>query len=418
MAGFSELTRSFEKTREYMRDFYIYGFKSRADFHQRSARTYDNERRRIESYLGNAMAWSYGAEGKRIFISLDAARVYENPLYNAWKAKSFTDNDVLLHFFLLDALRKAPATIEPLCDLICTRSGRVFDAQTVRLKCNEYVKMGLLRTEKRGRSLIYMLSSDDLDTLPVPTDHLLAALQFFQGVAPFGEIGSFLLDNLNVRNELFCYKHQYVVHTLEDGVLLAMLQAMRENRAVSFDNRSARVRRTSTIQAVPLKFFVSAATGRRYVCVYLLARRRFQCFRLDSILSVAPLAEHPEAEALRQQLMFNADKIWGVSFGGNSRGDTLRMTLRIDEKTERYVFERLIREGRGGQAEWLDHQTVLYTKTAYDVCELSPWIKTFCGRILALESDNAEVTHRFQHDMARMAALYEERLGEKSEEGS
>ncbi len=408
MAGYSELTRSFEKIRDYMRDFYVYGFKSRNDFHQKSARTYDNERRRIESYLGGSMRFMYGSGGKRVFVSFNASRMMENPLYSAWKSKSFTDNDVLLHFLLMDCLRQGALTLEPLCDLVCTRGGRIFDSQTVRNKCNEYVREGLLEAKKQGKSMVYALSPMTIHSLLPDSAQLYNAIVFFQGAAPFGEVGSFLMDNAGQHNELFCYKHHYIVHTLESGVLLSMLKAIRENRIVSFDNRSARNGRFSTIQAVPLSIFVSCVTGRRYVCAYHMARKRYLCFRLDYVLSVRLLEQHPDAPAMKRKLTENYGKIWGVSFGGTSRGDTLCMTLRIDRRTESYVFERLAREGRGGTAEWLDDQTARYLKTAFDVCEASPWIKTFCGRILSLESTNEEVMRRFHNDTARMAAMYAE----------
>ena len=51
MSEFQELIKSFQKSRNYVRDFLIYGFKSRDDFSIKSGRTYDNERRRIESWL-------------------------------------------------------------------------------------------------------------------------------------------------------------------------------------------------------------------------------------------------------------------------------------------------------------------------------------------------------------------------------
>lgn len=52
MQEFHELIKNFDKIRDYMRQFYVYGFKVRSDFDAKSARTYDNERRRIESWLG------------------------------------------------------------------------------------------------------------------------------------------------------------------------------------------------------------------------------------------------------------------------------------------------------------------------------------------------------------------------------
>ena len=33
MSTYNELIKNFERIRSYMRDFYIYGFKSRDDFH-------------------------------------------------------------------------------------------------------------------------------------------------------------------------------------------------------------------------------------------------------------------------------------------------------------------------------------------------------------------------------------------------
>ena len=71
-----------------MRQFYIYGFKVRNDFDSRSARTYDNERRRIESWLGDYTCSSYMTKGKQVYINIDSKTVPENPLYAAWKSKA------------------------------------------------------------------------------------------------------------------------------------------------------------------------------------------------------------------------------------------------------------------------------------------------------------------------------------------
>lgn len=59
MSEFQELVKSLAKSREYVRDFYIYGFKSREDFDNKSPRTYDNERRRMESWLASYIRSCY-----------------------------------------------------------------------------------------------------------------------------------------------------------------------------------------------------------------------------------------------------------------------------------------------------------------------------------------------------------------------
>ena len=58
---FQELIKNFSRVRDYMRQFFIYGFKSRADYGEKSSRTYDNERRRIESWLSPWVTSGYTA---------------------------------------------------------------------------------------------------------------------------------------------------------------------------------------------------------------------------------------------------------------------------------------------------------------------------------------------------------------------
>ena len=66
--AYSELIKNFDKIRDYMRDFYVYGFRSRSGFDKKSARSYDNERRRIESWLGDYMG--YGRRHHSAFHSV------------------------------------------------------------------------------------------------------------------------------------------------------------------------------------------------------------------------------------------------------------------------------------------------------------------------------------------------------------
>ena len=56
--AYSELIKKFDKIRAYMRDFYVYGFKSRAEYDLKSARSYDDERRQIESWLGDHICFA------------------------------------------------------------------------------------------------------------------------------------------------------------------------------------------------------------------------------------------------------------------------------------------------------------------------------------------------------------------------
>lgn len=103
--AYSELIKDFKRIQAYLRSFYVYGFRHRNEFTQKSTRSYDNERRRVESWLGDYMSFGQDENGRRIFLSVDSRAIPENPLYRAFKTKSFTDRDITLHFHILDILK-------------------------------------------------------------------------------------------------------------------------------------------------------------------------------------------------------------------------------------------------------------------------------------------------------------------------
>ena len=174
--AYSELVKNFNKIRDYMREFYVYGFKSRDEYTKKSARSYDDERRRMESWLGDYMRFRQTPDGKNVFISIDSRVSRHNPLYKAWKTKSFTDGDITLHFVLFDILSSSDISLtlseitDRIDDYLCDfEAPKVFDESTVRKKLKEYVAEGLILSEKQGKTVTYRRVEDvqmcDLDTL-------------------------------------------------------------------------------------------------------------------------------------------------------------------------------------------------------------------------------------------------------------
>ena len=145
MSDFQELVKSFPKTREYVRDFFVYGFKTRDEFKDKSPRTYDNERRRLESWLGNHVRKDHVSSGSNISLAIDSNLLDTNPLFRVWKTKSFTDNDIVLHFLILDLLQDGTElTVEEITGRLLEEYEALFDIQIVRRKCNAYEKEGVL----------------------------------------------------------------------------------------------------------------------------------------------------------------------------------------------------------------------------------------------------------------------------------
>ena len=418
MAEFQELIKNFDRIRDYMRQFYVYGFKVRNDFDARSARTYDNERRRIESWLGGCTRSGYTSKGKQVYINIDSKSVPQNPLYAAWKSKSFTDNDILLHFFILDQLFEHTEGLgaSALSDQISLAYGAVFDPQTVRLKLKEYETSGLLCSHKEGRNLVYQLVLPRFPRDSPLWEPILTAVSFFQEAAPFGFIGSTILDWKNRRNQLFLFKHHFIVHTLEDKVLLEILTAIREHRRITYENKSFRTGSITTQSGVPLKIFVSTRTGRRYLCLYLPSLRRFHNARLDSIVSVTREEPWEDYERILHALLANLDRCWGVSFGsGRSRMETVCLRLFIDEDKEPYVLNRLYREGKGGEIIKIREHEYLYTGAFFDTNELLSWVKSFTGRILDIQGTCQPAILKVTRDWERMYQMYFKEEKEKTD---
>lgn len=407
MSAFRELVKQFDTIRSYVRDFYIYGFKSREDYTHKSGRTYDNERRRVESWFSSYIQSDYKHGKKTLAISVDSRRIAVNPLYAAWKSKSFTSNDIMLHFFLLDLLQDGEArSVEEITDEIQADYDILFDPQTVRKKLVEYEANGLLSLQKNGRLYLYRVNACLADEIPEERQALVDAVKFYQADAVFGFLGSTILDNQKAINDLFRMKHDFLVHTLEDEVLLRLLSAMQEQCIVKVQNQSNKSLQIQSISGTPLKIMVSTQTGRRYLCMYIQPKNRLATFRLDNIKNVRILKPDAEFAIHAAALEKNLPLCYGVSFGERHGWQTFSLLLYVDEAKEMHIVNRLEREGRGGSVSRMGKNQYLYEGTFFDVNEASPWIKTFTGRILSLKSSDPILERKFIRDMERMADMY------------
>lgn len=408
MSDFQELIKSFPKIREYVRDFFVYGFKTRNDFTAKSPRTYDNQRRRLESWLSPYVRKDYVQEGFNLSLAIDSNLLDTNPLFQVWKTKSFTDNDIVLHFLILDLLQDGRTlTAEEITDCLLAEYETLFDIQTVRRKCNAYVKEGLLYKQKIGKRVVFSLDNTLTNWLK-SNENIKDALAFYQMAGNFGIIGNILSEQLDFHNQTFRVKHSFFVHTLEDEILFNLLDAMNKKSVVTLEIKSSKREMTNTATCVPLQIFTSTRSGRRFLCGYLKSSKRFSCFRLDTIKKVIPSGESEDYYELLTKLNRNQPQLWGVSFQGTERHhlDTLTMTIRALEPTENYIVERLKREGRGGIVTRIARNTYQYEITVFDCNEMLPWIRTFIGRILSLKCTAKSVEKRFYADLDAMYHMY------------
>ena len=405
--AYRELIKDVSRIREYMREFFVYGFKSRDEIGKKSTRSYDNEKRRIESWLAEYMSFRQDVNGKAMFFSVDNRYIPHNPLYKAWKTASFTKNDINLHFILLDIL--ADGRAQNLSELISAidddympyfAKAEPIDESTLRKKLKEYVNLGLLEARKHGKQYHYLLSCDGINMKA-----WREAVDFFSEGSPLGVVGSFLIDKYNEpQPDIFSFKHRYLLFALDNGIMLDLLAAIHAHRKVELEILGGKIGGVRQADTIPLKIYISTQGGRQYLAGYSLWKKKISFFRLDSIGRVKPM-EIVESYGTYQELLHKEQpRIWGVSCG-QYRLEHMELTLKVAAK-DMHIIHRLKREKRSGRVEQMTEDEWRFVVDAYDALELLPWLRTFTGRIVSLTCSNKKVEKQFWADYAILAEMY------------
>ncbi len=427
MSDFQELIKNIDKCRDYVRDFFVYGFKSRGDFRGKSARTYDDERRRIVSWLPDHIREDFteGGKSKNISLQIDQKKLDTNPLFSIWQTKSFTSRDLSLHFFILKILEQADTEFSAaeLTDILMNEYAYEADLQSVRRKCNEYVEEGLLSVRKEGKTTLYRREVC-FSELPCAKE-LLDLICCFQMYQPLGIIGYTIMAGQNRNNSIYRVKHGFPAFTLEDEILLSLLYAIHNRYKVRVRIQSNRrtAEESSLKTGYPLQIFVSTRSGRRFICMHTSGKKKahFTCMRLDQIKEVTILSDEKTADSyFNEQLSEYKQYVWGVSFApmipGRAPLQKVILTIHADENKEAYIIQRLLREGEGGTVNKTDINTFRYEKTVKDAMEMFPWIRSFTGRIADMKiyatdgerllEENKTLEKIFFSDLERSYLLY------------
>ncbi len=398
---FNELVKDFNGIRSYARDFYINGYKQREDFQEKSLRSYDNERRRIESYLSEYIQWEQTPQGKSLRLEV-TEQLTTNPFFRLWQTKSFTKNDIFLHFVLLDCLvTTSPQSLPQLIDLIHTnylnqlKDPFYLTDITIRNKVKEYCQLGILEELESDKRILYQLKP--MIDLPEALHDLL---HFFKEVAPAGVIGQFLLNQQPPSTSPFTFKHHFIVHSLDEQIVLTALVGIQQQRLLHLEQFNGR---ESTI--VPISLYVSTETGRQYLVGQLMRPNSLTSLRIDGIKEISLGSPVTDYQLYRSAYEEKKNRVWNSSFN-QQRLKSLKVTLRIEEGPEDYLMTRLKREQRMGRSRRLDPQSVVFEIELTDLYAINPFLRTFIGRIIAIESTDRNWQEQFIDDLDQLISLY------------
>lgn len=433
MAQFHEVIKKFNKIRIYLQDFLVYGYKKRSQFQKKSGRTYDDEKRRICSYLGEYVKESYEKEGKKIFISMDTSLLDTNPLYRCYETKSFTANDIQLHFYLMDLLQnKEQMDLNELSNEMTDQYEAEIDVQLVSRKLREYGEMGVFLREKKKNKLFYSLAEDIFEEFRIDygekeqenlkrekapeslelkkREQLELFLGFYGMEAPLALVGHYIQNSLHMNNRWFCFENYFIGWTLEDEILLHVTEAIQEKMWMEIKTLENPEGRVSIYHALPFFIMVSVQNGRRYIAAYHRERNQYTALRMDYIDKVRMAEKCPEKEYKeRKQTALDIRKhIWGVSWKTMKNRELSKLRFRIDCQPwqQEEIFLNMKAEARRGKVRKIGHNRVEFFIEVYDVMELMPWIRTFLGKICEIECSDENFTRRFFEDFQKMRECY------------
>lgn len=413
--AYSELIKNLDTLRTYIRSFYIYGFKSRDKFTGKSTRTYDDEKRRLENYLDGYMTFRPDENGKVNFVSIDSRNTPHNPLYKLFKAKSFTAMDISLHFMVMDILAGGEKkSLNQILDEINSvyldgfSSEVVPEESTLRKKLKEYEELGLIESEKDGKTMLYCRKPlSDLSGLE-------DVLNFFSETDPCGVIGNFLFDKLpkeaQQEGEIFQYKHHYITSTIESDFVEQVFQAIREHRYLTIEQKRSEDDRTFPNEVIPLMIYQSTQGGRMYLMAYRPRGKYFLALRFDYIVGMETGGVYEGFEQKRAEFEKLRNHIWGVALKQNKKHNdttTVHVTFRITfSEEEKFIYQRLLREKRSGTVTLLDDNNAQFDVDVYDPQEIIPWVRTFICRITFFDCTDKYIVRRFYGDIRKMNRLY------------
>ncbi len=381
MSKYQELVKSFDNIRKISHDFFIYGYNGRGDFPFISERMYDNELRRVKSYLKDYVKTTQTKDKKTISISSNTIHEHVNPLFPLFLGKSFTNIDCFLHFALLAILNdNNKRTLNEIAlEIVEQFKYDELDIMTIRNKLHEYSELGIVIIEKDKNRNLYSLKK------PVFLDeNLQEAITFFQNIMPAGYIMTPIIDN---NNSLYYYKQIFFANVLDDEYVLSLFKAIQNKEMVTIEQRGRKHQLTKS--GIPVGIFYNMITGRRYLKL-LLKNHNEVLVRIDKIDKVSITKEETQIVSVEEE-----------------KKQFIDITVLIEDD-ELFVLERIKREIGEETLQKIGENLYTFRLYATELLDLVPYIRSYFGRIVDLESENKYVISKLKRDLFSTLDLYKE----------
>lgn len=404
-----------EIARDYARDHFVYGLRTKEELIEE----HKLKARRVEANFSDMEDWfqeilhtrrCMSVKGRKQvkYISVNCREHSLNPIYKMWKACSFTTNDIMFFFFLLDYLSTKKEPVK-----LASMYGKYYWMHKGGFQPGAAQKW----LKKKGLPsgiIINEAEHDKYSLAPIfDLSELRDLLFYYSEIAPCGVVGSFILDKTDIKTSPFSYKQHYIGQAFDCEVLCNALHAIKKGEMLELDyllKNKSRIK----INALPLKIYSSTHNGRQYLIAWNEEKKSIFNYRIDRIKKISTLdLIVSDANVIRESFDNMKKHIWGVSLG-NGELVHVEFLVKVDEN-EGYIINRLYREKRCGIVSPVENRPGIFKFSAdvYDAHEMFPWIRTFICRIIELKISDRELEELFWDSFYAMYKVYS-REGEES----
>ncbi|MGN1032900.1 MAG: helix-turn-helix transcriptional regulator [Intestinibacter sp.] len=419
------LIREYERIRHILRDFYIFGCFTKADYINKRGvgeSKYDKEQKKINAYLPDGFIHKKTKNRNVIqFCKYNMFKDRENYIANTFRCKTFTDKDITSYFYILQFLNGGqPLGASELSEKLNNiKYGEVnnYDRKTIRPKLGELLTAGYITSDGHPTRPKYSLKEDILkDFTNQEIEDMCIMLELVKNKemlqAPFlflqKKLELYLYYNREIENvdkDLFLHKHSHLFNVLDNEIVIEILRAIEQKSYIEVTLISGKQDKVFTV--IPVKIIHDMIYGRQYLFGFSEFFDDFAVNRIDRIKKIE-IKEKVEDDKLSEILEKSSveEKLWCTSSLSNKEDTLVKIEFKFDEEEEYYILNRIKREGQNGKVTRLEQGRYLFEIEVKDPQEMIPWIRSFGERAKIIESGDFEIEERIVSDWRELLDKY------------
>ena len=392
----NDLIESFDTLRECLDNFFIYGFNTRSEITSKSQRTVDEYRHKIRNWLGPMYNPTFNEKNALNAIHIDSRNSDPNPLYIPLKMKSYNPRDYSIFFSILTKMSDDEYyTLNELYSNLIFEDLSDITRRTLERHIEKYVELGLVVEKRNGRIKSYKLSDCDIDL-----EEWVDAITFFSEMNILGAIGSYCLDRYSDSVRYFRYKHRYLFRAFDQVLLYKLISAIENRKTIVFKTDKVNDELT---KIYPCKIYIGVQQGRINLLYQDAVSRKYKFQRIDKIKEIEIIDEpfSIDQESLNSFQQF----LWGITLFAK-KPEHVEIVFEINEN-EKHILRRLNSEKRNGTVERIKGNKYRFTVDTYSPKDMIPWIRTFIGRIVSIESTDIKFIKRYNDSLNKLFDMYD-----------